>query len=258
MVLLTFLVTLVIDQITFLTCDIMDIGGFRMTMFDMDVKELLKFRKVMKRRADKLSIATGVFINEMAFETRSEILSAFPENLTIRNPSLLKRQMRVEKAVLGESIATQQAEVGSIHMPRTTGFKEQQRGLIDSRERMPTLHSRGLNKRRKVRSSARMKPTREFKSPNRYRGVSKHNKAFNMIKQLSREKYKQPFVVHGYTGMTPGLYKFVGKKIRMLQSFKVQQKKIKTFKWLDIGVNRMRRKLNKRKLWAKALQRIRV
>lgn len=129
-------------------------------MFEFTAADLINLRRFYKRAPKAFGRAVVGMLNNVAFDSRFELLEAIDDQMNVRNRGFVTRHMRVEKAK-GDDISRAVSVVGSIAGARFTGWVEQETGQPDKRNRVYSLLSRGGSETNKV------KPGRTRKSSNR-------------------------------------------------------------------------------------------
>lgn len=224
------------------------------TLFDIDVRAMRRFEKLMKRIPKELTRATAGMLNSFAFGTRAASLQIIQRRMIVRNPRFVKSSIRVDKARGGMPINRQRSEAGSIQRARFSGWREQETGESSNRRRVAELFARGGDKRRQVRPSLRMKSANQFMSPDDFRGKTQEHRVIVMLQILERKRWRRPFIIRDHPKFTPGLYKFHRRKLRMVQTFKPGNREPKRVRWMTGGRRLFFRQANIKQLWTQNLQ----
>lgn len=156
-----------------------------------------------------------------------------------------------------------QAEVGSVAVDEFKGFVEQERGMlvINRPDRAITLAARGGQEKRRVLKAARLSRSNVFFRSRDYRGKYRsgyrmpstlHGRARGMLRSLSREGYKKPFILQGHERIPDGLYKFKGRrnkqKIVQLQAFDERVFVTKN-PWMKAAIGKFLKRWDSRREW---------
>lgn len=206
-------------------------------MFTMDDKDFKKFLKFIGKFNRGLPRATGTYLNNLAFEARTQSINTLSETMFVKAPGFIPRRLVVEKNKNFYSIRGQESTVGSASLPRFGGWLEQQTGQSEGRERNFTIQARRNNKSRPAVRPARLRAGKTRKTPNDYKGPTRHVRAMVMMRTLKKEKYNKPFIMFGHNNMKSGLYKLVRRVPRMLQKFGTPRK-TKRIQWMDKAIKK--------------------
>ena len=227
-------------------------------LFDMDTRDLIKFRRLLKRAPREMRRATAGMLNSFAFGTRVQIPLTIDDVMTVRNPRFVQSKTRVSMAKGSEPILDQVSRVGSITGPRFTGWIEQQRGTSTTRSRVVTTNARGGNFGRPVQGKSRLKPNQKFLDPDSIKKAKDANhRMFIFLKMQERRRKQQAFTIRRKTGkFRPGLYRFKGKKVRKQQDFQPKRAQPKRIKWMDKAVANYFRRANIPDMWARETKRV--
>lgn len=224
-------------------------------LFDIEAKNLIRLHRFYRRAPRQFARAAANVLTSFAFGNRSESLDIIKSKMTVRNERFVKGSVRVEKARGNVPLSAQQSRVGSIQRDRFTGWVEQETGQKTTRTRTSTLLARGGNISRQVRPAFRLKPGNKFASPDDFPGQSPQHRVTVMLQTLSRQKSIRPFIIKGHRKFKSGLYKFLRKKIRRIQTFK-NPKQPKRVRWLTLGRFKYFKSTNIDQVWAGALKRV--
>ena len=202
--------------------------------FIFDSKELKQWRFFYREFPKIYERAQINTLNNLAFQGRQKALEEVDKNMTIRSPAFVKGSMRFQKANLNKP----ESEFGSIKRNRFSGWEEQQTGKQTERTRVQTLQARRRNWKNRVAPRARLKPGNKFIRPKDLK-LDKlgNNKIPAFLDRLDRVSYKQPFFIPvRYKRLQRGIYLFVNKKIRRLQSFDPKKVQPKKDEWMTRAV----------------------
>ena len=192
-------------------------------MFQNDTRGQKDFKKVLRKLPRRLEYAAMFTLNDFAFGARKSYVKIIDTDMTARSPKFIKGRMRAQKVRFSHGLKGAQSMAGSIRADRFTGWREQVTGADMPRDRAITPAARRGTITNRVAPSARLKPGNKFISPQKYRArtpFERRNRANAMVQHLARTKYRKPFFVHGHPKIQPGLWKFVGGKLKPLQLFK--------------------------------------
>jgi hypothetical protein len=173
-------------------------------------------------------------LNKLAFRTRGAIIDELGRNMTIRFPGFVKGSVKFEKA----SLKRPMSEVGSVKRERFSGWIEQETGQKTQRKRVQTLAARNRNWKRRVAPRFRLKPSAKFIRPvdvklNRTQIVP-------FLQILDARRYKQPFYIPiRYKRMQRGIYVFIRRKIRRVQTFDPKNVQPKRDEWMSRAVGQL-------------------
>ena len=173
--------------------------------------------------------------------------------MTVRSANFVNSAIRVQKARGGNTMSSQIAITGSIERQRFSGWEEQELGTKTNRTRLIQLAARGGNFTSTAAAKSRFKPGREFTKPEQFSGKDKHQRGVAMLQVMGRKKTEKPFLIHGHKRIKPGLYRFIGRKLKMLQATNPGNVQPKKKPWLRPGRDRFMSKANLRLIWAKAI-----
>lgn len=224
-------------------------------LFDIEAKNLIRLHRFFRKAPKQFARAAANVLTSFAFGNRTQSLRIIESKMTVRNERFVSSSLRVEKAQGNVPLGSQQALVGSIKRDRFTGWTEQETGQKITRTRTTTLLARGGNINRQVRPAFRLKPGNRFASPDDFSGQSPQHRVTVMLQTLSRQKSIRPFIIKGHRKFKSGLYKFLRKKIRRIQTFK-NPKQPKRIHWLTGGARLYFKATNIDQVWAAALKRV--
>jgi len=201
-------------------------------MFTVKVPDVKK----LFRQIDKVfnqSIAAS--LNDAAFELRKQALNVFNENIIIRSPAFVKRQLRVARAKASDGIANMKAEAGSVAAPGFTGWKEQL-GAPDARKKTITLAARGGNKKNIVAPKNRFQPKAHYPSSKNYPGLPPNQAVAAAIDRVKRAGGQGKVVLEG-AGFPLGLYAVDGERVGALQLFDRPPAETTRLSWIEEGLS---------------------
>jgi hypothetical protein len=147
------------------------------------------------------------------------------------------------------------AIVGSIRRPRFTGWIEQELGTPVQRTRIFGIMARGGDIKRRTIGVSRLRQNADHIEPDAYEGRSERFRNTAMLMDIRRRGIKKPFVIRRHSKLKPGLYRFVRKKLQMLQRFKVKVQP-KRIPWLSGSVKLYMSKNRVRNEWAKSIRHV--
>lgn len=230
-------------------------------MFDMDKKKIIELIKFYQRAPKKFGVASGMLLNNFAFGTREKAIGTIHAGMTVRSEAFVKRSIVVNKANFRAPMMSQRSEVGSIARPRFSGWIEQETGKATDRTRAFLLEARKGQKKKKAMPSTRLKPSKIILKPEDMGGSSAnitgfHHRAQVLLMWTWRNKWRKPFMIRGHKRLKAGLYKWKGKKLRKLQTFKPRRKQPRKFPWLTISRNKFLRGVNVAREWERVLKRV--
>lgn len=217
---------------------------------EINATDLIKLRRFYKKSPKKFNLSMVNLINSFAFETRKEALKVIHKEMNITNQSFVVSRMRVKTATLSRMVSSS----GSIRSKRFSGWEEQEYGKKTKRTKTSSLVARGGKESGQLMTKYRMKPGREFMSPDDFEGKHDEHRLAAMLRHIEHEKYKKPFIIRTGKKFTKGMYVVHRKKIKLIQKFKnrVQPKRIK---WMTKARNNMFSKNNTRDMWANSIKR---
>jgi len=227
-------------------------------MIDLDPRNLIELEKFFRKSPRLAAKATGMVLNNMAFESMPSIRDVIKKNMTIRNKSLIRAAIRVNKNREWRDISRQVSEVGSVEKPRFTGWEEQVTGRQAKRERTFAYAARtGARRGGTVRKKFRAK--RNFLRPHDL-GVgstgaqSSHHLAAVMLIWTRRNKWKEPFMLYGHRKIESGIFYWKGKKLKRLHHFKKFE--VERLQWMAMAMDGYLKEANLQTMWAKVLDRM--
>lgn len=173
-----------------------------------DDKRFLKFLKYSSRA---FQYAAMNVMNDLAFEHRRQSMRQIGRDMIIRNPDIVRKVMKVEKAKVGP-ISTIQATSGSSRIQRHDAFKHTEEGT-------PIHGTRFMKAGRRGRISdvgwhrARSGKADIYEQDVKTKG-SGDTRIIRYIQAISRDpsKAKKTWMLsRQYKSMPPGIYRFKGK-----------------------------------------------
>jgi len=223
-------------------------------MFEVDLKDFKLLVRQYKINAREFRAAQINVLNSQAFGTRASAINVIQRGMTVRNKRFVASSLQVTKASAGAPYAT----VGSVYRKDFSGWVEQQTGKRASRKRLPTRSARRGNWRNRVAPSLRMKTQNKFVSDkNIIRSTGNASeRTYGMLSYVRRTKYRKPFILSGSKKYRKGLYKLVGKKVKLIQQIGGVQGNVRRFPWMTYAVQRYMRKNAPIKVWAESVKRI--
>lgn len=228
-------------------------------VFELDRKELKRLEKFYKNAPKKAAKASASVMNRMTFVTRQIAMQQLNKSMTIRNPRFMSRQLKFTKAKVAP-ISSQFAEVGSVFAENFSGWNEQELGTKTKRTRVQSVIARSGSKSKQVSPSARMKPGKRFGDAQDIYGPKPKtdgHRLFVLYQVLKRKGKKVPFIIsRRMKGFGKGLYKMRRKKIVKLQDFEPANQQPKKVKWMTSTLNVLKRSINLKQEWGKALERV--
>ena len=199
-----------------------------------------KLQQFIDQGHRKISRATGLMVNEIAWDMRGEMISAIDRHMIVRKPAFVKSSFYRKPARIGSSNPV--AVVGSIHKGGFHGWQAQQFGTRVQRDRVPTLVSRRKNKRKVVTRGVRFLPGRDFPTATEIVGRSDANAVIALMRILARRGDKRPFIIgkNEHPRFRGGLYQMRGRKDRrhmkarleLLQSFEGHKDQPRPVDWV--------------------------
>jgi len=217
----------------------------------MDKASWKRYLKFLAKFQGGIPRATGTFLNNLAFEARTQSINTLSETMFVKQPGFIPRRIIVDKNRNMTSLHGQRAVVGSAKLPRFGGWESQETGRGEERDRFFTMTPRRGNKSRPAARSARLLPGKNRWTPDRYtRVVGRHKRAQAMLSHTWRTRYKQPFIMHGHERVKSGLYKWRGNKLTALQLFNRPKRTRKT-KWMYKSAEKTIKSRNIKKAWSR-------
>ena len=189
-------------------------------IFDLKKSDLKKIGKMFHNAPRIMQKVTADTLNTIAFQARRDQISIIESDNTVRNPKLLSRIMKVEKANPSLPIRAQVAKVGSVNIARHDGFVAINNGT-PVKETMFNDEGRVGNKE----GGKAKKLAKGNAVSTRIEDVGiagKTNQAlvqFLQRIQASKSLRRKPFYMpKRYKRMQKGVYKFVGGKVGTMKS----------------------------------------
>lgn len=229
-------------------------------MFKVDRKQQLQLLAFYQRAPRQFAVASGMYLNNLAFGTRDQAIETIQREMTVRSPAFVKRSIIVNRANFRQSLNSQRSEVGSIERPRFSGWIEQETGKKTKRKRAFLMEARGNQKKKRARPSARLKPSNTVLKPGDMGSASAnvknaHHRAQIFLSWTFRNKWRKPFMMSGHKRIKSGLYKWKGNKLRKLQTFTPRHIQPKKVRWLTLSRLRYTATLNNSNEWARVIDR---
>lgn len=224
--------------------------------FEFNAIDLIRLRKLYKKAPKEFTEASARVLNEFAFQAKDIAPGVISSKMVVRSKGFVKRSFAVEKESLRTPVHRQAAFMGSVKRPRFSGWAEQQRGIKSKKTRTVSSHARaGGNLNKMVMAKARLRKGKKFRTPNKFWGKNKHQKAVSMLQYIFEKKeFNSPFVLYGHRTFQSGLYIASGSGIKILQNFDRNIKPVKN-KWMNEVARKTARSVNRRKIWADAVKR---
>ncbi len=219
-------------------------------LFAIDAKDLVNLKRFYKKAPLQFARASASTLTSFAAGTRRKALLIINNRMTVRNKGFVSGALRFERAKGNVPMNAQVATAGSIKRNRFTGWAEQELGTQTERTRTATLFARGGGSKQ-IPRSLRMDRSSTFDTPDNYEGKTYEQRTFLMLKA----RVKKAFVITKHRKFRPGLYKFKGKKIKMVQTFK-NRKQPKRIKWLTMARQLYFSTTSIDSVWANSLRRV--
>jgi hypothetical protein len=197
------------------------------TLIHTDLSQLALLARAFGKSAKAVQAASAAALNRLAFCARQEMIKTLKSTMTIRNEKFLSQRIKYQPTSYRLPVSSQEAQAGSVALPRFSGWVEQETGEQSDKTRIGTLLARGGVKTAQIKHGARLKRSNMFPTPRWYPGKNPHQQAVVMMDVLQRNNYKRPFKVFGHTKLKSGLYMFVDGKPRMLQDFRPRAASLK-------------------------------
>lgn len=227
-------------------------------IFDMDTRDFIKLKKFQMRSPKQFAYAAAGVLNSLAFTTRQYSIEEITARMIVRSPRFVSSSIRVHKAKGGQHINSQYAEIGSIHRPRFTGWKEQQLGKPTKEKKRFTIAGRGGSRSGRVRKKYKMFPGKKFLRPTTMgiqRAKSADHRAIIFLQMMGRRKAEPFYLGKGYKNLRPGLYEIKGGQLRTIARGG-RQKQPRQIKWLSNSIRRLQTQNNIKQIWAANIRRI--
>lgn len=224
-------------------------------LFALKAPNLINLHRFYRRSGPKqFNQAAAATLTSFAFGTRKKSILIIKNRMTVRNEKFVSSSLRVQKAARSAPMNSQVAIAGSISRPRFSGWAEQELGTKTDRTRTATLFAR-RGGAKALPSSFRMKAQNQFISPSDFKGKDDRHRVIVMLQSLSKQRYKKPFIIKGHRKFKSGLYKFRGKKIKRIQTFK-SSKQPKRLRWLTMARQLYFRTTSIDGVWANSLRHV--
>lgn len=178
---------------------------------DRDLKKLIKFYKEAPKLFQKVSAEV---LSSMAFHDRKMYMRMLGAHMIIRNPALLKKGTRVEKAKQGHRIDAQFAISGSVETPRHDAWEHIEDGSTTRATQFMSI-ARGGSDAGRGAGAAKTGKAQTYESDFRLSG-SGDIRILRYLQQIQQDKTRRRktfFLSRQYKKMPPGIYKFVGGKV---------------------------------------------
>jgi hypothetical protein len=226
-------------------------------IFNMDKKSQQQLLKFARKFPKEFQFSSASILTSQAFELRKSITHTLQDEFEIRNKRFMNSSVRVQKASKSQKIDKQVSWAGSVHKNRFSGWIEQELGISSDTDRVQTEDSRkGGSYAGQVRPKYRMNKAGGFKRAGEFsskRNKTKRQQTIAMIN--AAKKSKKPFIVDkdsGISQLEAGVYDFIGKNLRRVQTFG-QPWKPKRTRWMEKSLNRLDRTFNLKNAWGKEL-----
>jgi hypothetical protein len=225
--------------------------------FEIDPKSRRQLARWMVAAPKKVRGAAGMFLNELAFQTRVEAIRFWKVDQTTRNRSFVKGRIKFQKTRLGIPIHMQQSSTFSLSKDRFSGWSEQEYGTKTKRKRVATRKGRAGSFKRQIKKRARFRKRfyspRDLGSSSAYIQNAHHAAQVMLIWARRNLPDNEPFLLFGHRRIQPGIFEFDSKELVRLQyldSPKAQPRKIK---WMSISMRRMYAKNATSLIWKKVI-----
>ncbi len=222
--------------------------------FEFKAEDLILLRRFYKKSPKLFGRSVTNTLNQLAFESRTALINAISEQMTVRDNRFVNRQMRVDQAK-GVDIRTAESEVGSISSSRFSGWIEQETGKKPETNRAFTLLARGGSEQNKARPKARAKPYNNFAKISDFtiKAKSRQHRLIIFLQMMVEQK-KQFIMPRKYKGMGRGIYRIKRKKIVAVQRF--GPVKIRKAPWMKPTIQRDIDLKNIRTIWSNNINRV--
>lgn len=220
--------------------------------FEFKAEDLILLRRFYKKSPKLFGRSVTNTLNQLAFESRTALINTISEQMTVRNPRFVSKQMKVKPAK-GIDIKTAESAVGSLSNSRFSGWIEQETGKKNEKNRTFTLLSRGNNEQNTVRPKSKVNYNWAKISDFTIKAKSKQHRLIIFLQMMVEQK-KQFVMPRKYKGMGRGLYRVRRKKIVVVQRFKPM--KIRKQPWMKPTINEHIDNKSIRATWASQINRI--
>lgn len=211
----------------------------------MDSRTLREFARMAHKAPRKFAAASGMLLNNMAFGTRQEAINVISERMFVKQPGFVPRRLVVKKSHFRLPISTQVSEVGSLALPRFSGWLEQETGASTNRSRVFTLLARRGSRSRTAVRSARLLSGKDLLSADEMSITNAKNdnrREEIFLRILQRRRYRKPFLIRKHSKFSPGVYRMRGgrkrSKLQLLQSTKPRRVQPRRLPWLTLARER--------------------
>lgn len=218
--------------------------------FDMDQRELKRYRKFLKKAPKAIREAVAFTLNGFALGNKRFSKEMIHSKMTIRAPKFIDGSLKTVFARPSQSINKMGSIFGTVERPRYTGLREQQMGENPALNRSSTRAARDGVKTRAMKGYARLKPNAKYPSPGQTQGLkTREGRDFGLsgltgpkrivafLSILNERKVAQTFILRKRFGrFKKGLYRFKQGVIKKMQSF-TGRGKPKRIKWLTKGMD---------------------
>ena len=187
--------------------------------FEFKAEDLILLRRFYKKSPKLFGRSVTNTLNQLAFQSRTALINTISEQMTVRNPRFVNKQMKVDQAK-GIDIRTAESEVGSISGPRFSGWIEQETGKKPETNRTFTLLARGGNEQKQARPKTRAKPSNNFAKIGDFTIKAKSRQHRLIIFLQMMGKQQRTFIMpRRYKRLQRGIYVATKKKISRVQTF---------------------------------------
>lgn len=221
--------------------------------FNFDGSDLLLLRKFYKKAPVLFARSVVNTLNSLAFTSRTALLATLNDQMTIRDPRFVARQMKVDKAK-GTDFMNAESEVGSVSTNRFSGWIEQETGKRSEKNRTTTLLARGGSESNKVRPKNRLKPTKALAKISDFKiKARRQHRLIIFLQMMSRQK-KSFLMPRKYKGLKRGVY--VTSRNKLHRIYTTEPMNTKKSPWMKPTIKRVITSQLIRNTWAEQSVRV--
>jgi hypothetical protein len=239
-----------------------------MSDFRIDFRELMKYSKFIRNSPQNMRTFTAGYLTTMALYGMRYAKNQITSNMTIRSPQFVKASIRYEKAQKGAEIHNQRSIMGSIILPRSTAWAEQEGEFPRKpRKKKITLAAREGNFKNKVPRKYRMNRAKAYWTPQKLKidnARSEHHRAVIMLQMFGRKSGKLAdrnikttgvFLLEWHNRLPKGIYEFRYKKLKLLQNLAPMSVAARRIPWMRNTIKETNTPSNRRRIWKNEINR---
>jgi hypothetical protein len=223
-------------------------------MLKVTFTNLDTWKRFMTTAGVRFQRARNHYQSEMIVAFRYLAIDSMRQNATIRSNKFLQNTIQLRTPRLNAPVAV--GEVFTAPRERFTGWVEQERGgPARVRKNRETTAGRMGNKKRHI--PPRFRFTAGKKIPDSHsEGILGQNNAVGLVRAMSRRSGGKPFMIHERQrnwNHAPGLYRFIGGELKLLQRTYSKHKPTRT-QWMFRAIQTLSSHSNPQLVWNRSVQ----